>query len=172
MKGFPEAYLDIETTGLYAYQDRITVIGIYCCNECDGQVIQLFDENLTTKNLLKALEGTERLYTYNGERFDLPFIRTHLGPDLSLMHEHVDLMFDCWKNNLRGGLKVVLRRLGIARETEGLTGIDAVLLWDQYKYNNNLEALDLLLRYNRDDIVNLKELRNHLVNLKSISPLQ
>jgi uncharacterized protein YprB with RNaseH-like and TPR domain len=129
-------------------------------------VIQLFDEKLTTKNLLKTLEGTEKLYTYNGERFDLPFIRTHLGPDLSLMHDHTDLMFDCWKNDLRGGLKKVLRRLGISRETDGLTGLDAILLWEQYKQTNNLNALELLLRYNRDDIVNLKELKDYLAGAK------
>jgi len=170
VKGFPEAYLDIETTGLCAYQDHITVIGIYFCNDCDNHIVQLYDNKLTTKNLLKALEGTEKLFTYNGQSFDLPFIRTHLGPDLSLMHNHIDLMYDCWRNNLKGGLKVVLKRLGISRETEGITGYDAVILWQQYKESDDLKALDLLLRYNRDDVVNLKQLKDYLLDSKPIKP--
>ena len=166
MKDFPEAYLDIETTGLNAHQDCITVIGIYFCNDCDNYVIQLYDRKLTTKNLLKALEGTEKLFTYNGQNFDLPFISAYLGLDLNLMHDHIDLMYHCWRNNLRGGLKAVLRQLGISRETEGITGYDAVILWQRYKESKDLKALHLLLRYNQDDVVNLKQLKDYLINSK------
>jgi uncharacterized protein len=163
MEGFPDAYLDIETTGLESWNYSITVIGIYFVNECEARLVQLYDDRLTKKNLLKALQGSSALYTYNGKNFDLPFIRMHLGPDLFLMHEHTDLMYDCWRHNLKGGLKAVLKRLGISRETDGLNGRDAVWLWEQYKYEGSKKALDLLLRYNRDDVVNLKQLREQLV---------
>ena len=39
MLGFNNAYLDIETTGLYPHQDSITVIGIYFCDEGEGKLI-------------------------------------------------------------------------------------------------------------------------------------
>lgn len=162
MIGFPDAYLDIETTGLYSYHCRITVIGIYFCNAYETGLVQLYNENLTRKNLLEVLKGSDRLFTYNGERFDLPFIRHRLGPDLSSMHLHSDLMHRCHQHMLKGGLKAVLSRLGISRETEGLTGWHAVLLWNKYVASGDKEAMDLLLRYNRDDVVNLRDLREQL----------
>ncbi|MFA5400267.1 MAG: ribonuclease H-like domain-containing protein [Dehalococcoidia bacterium] len=165
MIGYPEAYLDIETTGLYAHESRITVIGIYFCNGDDGRLVQLYDSSLSRDNLLDTMKGTEHMYTYNGSRFDIPFIRTCLGPDLELMHRHTDLMYRCWDHNLRGGFKRVLQHLGISRETEGLNGMDAIWLWEKYKKHDDLNALDLLLRYNRDDIVNLRQLRDALAEI-------
>lgn len=165
MIGFCDAYLDIETTGLYAYRDRITVIGIYFHNGEEGRLVQLYNDKLRCKDLLDVMEGTENIFTYNGDRFDLPFINTRFGADLSRMHKHTDLMFDCWRHNLKGGLKAVLRRLEICRETDGLTGMDAVWLWKKYCRSNDKAALDLLLRYNRDDVVNLKQLRESLSSI-------
>ena len=167
MIGFPDAYLDIETTGLYPHESMITVIGIYFCNGDDGRLVQFYDSKLNCKNLLHAMEGTEHVFTYNGSRFDIPFIRTHLGPDLSIMHRHTDLMYNCWDHNLRGGFKRVLKHLGISRETDGLNGMDAIWLWQQYKKSNDQAALDLLLRYNRDDIVNLRQLRDALAEINT-----
>ncbi len=165
MIGFPDAYLDIETTGLYPSESRITVIGIYFCNGDDGRLVQLYDRNVTHSNLLDAMAGTENVFTYNGSRFDIPFIRARLGPDLELLHVHTDLMYQCWDHNLRGGFKKVLKHLGICRETDGLNGLDAISLWQQYKEFNDQSALDLLLRYNRDDIVNLRQLRDALTEI-------
>lgn len=162
MIGFNDAYLDIETTGLYAYHDRITVIGIYFHNGKEGRMVQLYNERLRCKNLLDVMEGTENIFTYNGERFDLPFINAHMGADLGRMHRHTDLMYDCWRHNLKGGLKAVLRRLEITRETDGLTGMHAVWLWEKYCQTNDKAALDLLLQYNQDDVINLKQLRESL----------
>jgi uncharacterized protein len=167
MNGFSNAFLDIETTGLYPNEDSITVIGIYFCDEAEGQLVQLYDSSLNCDALLKVMEGTDNVYTYNGERFDLPFIKAHLGPDLSMMHKHTDLMFDCWRYNLKGGFKAVLRRLGIERETEGLSGLHAIWLWEQYTKQKDQAALELLLKYNRDDVVNLKQLRDSLAGIKS-----
>ncbi|MFA5079380.1 MAG: ribonuclease H-like domain-containing protein [Dehalococcoidia bacterium] len=162
MIGYPEAYLDIETTGLYPHESAITVIGIYFCNGDDGRLVQLYDSTVSCDNLLEAMRGTEHMYTYNGSRFDIPFIRACLGPDLDRLHRHTDLMYKCWDYNLRGGFKRVLQHLGIFRETEGLNGMDAIRLWERYKQFNDPDALDLLLRYNRDDIVNLRQLRDAL----------
>lgn len=168
MIGFNDAYLDIETTGLYAYHDQITVIGIYFHNGKEGRMVQLYNERLCCKNLLDVMEGTENIFTYNGERFDLPFINAHMNADLGRMHRHTDLMYDCWRHNLKGGLKAVLRRLEITRETDGLTGMHAVLLWEKYCRTNDKAALDLLLQYNQDDVINLKQLRESLALIDTI----
>ena len=43
-----------------------------------------------------------------------------------------------------------------------MAGYDAVLLWDKYRRENNRDALDMLLEYNREDVENLRVLRNIL----------
>ncbi len=157
-----EAYLDIETTGLSLFFDAITVIGIYRCDGRNGEVIQLVDEEVTRDNLFKALEGVNTIYTYNGSRFDFPFIHASMGMDLEAKFHHHDLMYDCWENNLFGGLKAVEQQLGIPRQLQGIHGVEAVELWWRYKLDHDYNALALLLQYNKEDVVNLKTLRERL----------
>jgi len=156
------AYLDIETTGLSCLYADITVIGIYLVKGSRRQMVQLVGEEATPENLLKVLDGVGTIYTYNGSRFDLPFIRGALGVDLTELCHHHDLMYDCWRCNLKGGFKVVERRLSIPRQTVGLTGWDAVILWRRYQRYGDENALALLLRYNKEDTMNLKVLRERL----------
>src|ERR1017187_6618174 len=100
-----DAYLDIETTGLSPGQCQITVIGIYITGEKGQNFIQLVGREITASALNEALEGVSGLYTYNGRRFDLPFIHACIGVNLETRIKHCDLMHHCWKNNLYGGLK-------------------------------------------------------------------
>ena len=156
------AYLDIETTGLSPYGCDLTVIGIALENGRKCQVVQLIEDNLYEAKLLKILKGIDELYSYNGSRFDLPFIEAKLGIDLKACFKHTDLMYDCWRYNLKGGLKVVEQLLGINRKLTGVDGYMAVLLWYDYVNNNNQQALRTLLDYNREDVVNLRVLRRKL----------
>jgi uncharacterized protein YprB with RNaseH-like and TPR domain len=71
-------------------------------------------------------------------------------------------MYDCWRQNLRGGLKAVERQLGIERRLKDVNGWEAVKLWWRYVDSFDLEALDRLLEYNREDVVNLKALKARL----------
>jgi len=157
-----DAYLDIETTGLSWLDAEITVIGIYLVNGSDGRLVQLVGRDVTVENLLKIVDGVSTIYTYNGSRFDLPFIRGALGVDLEAVADHHDLMYDCWRCNLKGGFKAVEQQLGIPRRLEGITGFDAVLLWWRYQYYSDENALATLLEYNREDVMNLKVLRERL----------
>ncbi|HEY97762.1 MAG TPA: ribonuclease H-like domain-containing protein [Dehalococcoidia bacterium] len=158
-----EAYLDIETTGLSAFSGAITVVGIYLCDNSDARFIQLVGRDITRYSLLETLEGVDTIYTYNGRRFDLPFINVQLGINLEELFNHRDLMYDCWRYNLRGGFKAVERQLGIPRELVEVDGRMAVRLWWRYVDSFDLEALDTLLAYNREDVVNLKELKERLL---------
>jgi uncharacterized protein YprB with RNaseH-like and TPR domain len=157
-----EAYLDIETTGLSPEYSEITVIGIHVCNGDDSNFVQLVGRDITTDSMLEALNGVEIIHTYNGRRFDLPFIHRKLGINLEEMFSHRDLMYDCWKNNLRGGFKAVERQLGITRDSAGITGFDAVRLWWRYVDAFDLDALNTLLQYNKEDVINLKILKEKL----------
>ncbi|MFC1898953.1 ribonuclease H-like domain-containing protein [Chloroflexota bacterium] len=164
MNNTVEAYLDIETTGLSPADCIVTVIGIYTCNGEETKVIQLVGKDISAESTLEALSGVATIHTYNGSRFDLPFIHSCLGIDLSRMFPHRDLMFDCWQQNLYGGLKAVERQLGIERDLKDVNGYEAIRLWWRYVDSFDLEALDKLLLYNKEDIVNLRTLKAKLLN--------
>lgn len=160
---YSEAFLDIETTGLSCACDDITVLGIYLVNETETRCVQMIGDEINVDVLMEALEGVDVIYTYNGSRFDLPFINSRLGIDLNAIFEHRDLMYDCWRNNLRGGLKSVERQLNIKRKLTEVNGFEAIRLWWRYFNDCDQEALSTLLEYNREDVVNLKTLKELLV---------
>jgi len=158
-----DAYLDIETTGLSCRYANITVVGIYLVNGIDSKLVQLVGGEVNIDNLLEAVNGVQTIYTYNGSRFDLPFIEGSLGIDLKTLAVHHDLMYDCWRCNLYGGFKAVEQQLGIQRLLKGISGWDAVLLWQRYQDYGDQNALELLLEYNKEDVMNLKMLRERLL---------
>ena len=159
-----DAFLDIETTGLSPYHDQITVVGIATGEGRHPRLTQLVGEEITALNIKEAMQGTQTLYTYNGGRFDLPFILSRMGVDLELAFRHHDLMYDCWAKNWYGGLKAVERHLGIRRKLPDINGSEAVRLWHRYQDTDDLDALHLLLEYNKEDVLNLMALRAHLAN--------
>ena len=150
-----KAYLDIETS----FSGEITVIGIYYS---DGRLIQLTGDEVNYDTLLASLNRAETIITYNGSRFDLPVIRNRLGIDLTQYYNCYDLMYDCWKYNLYGGLKSVEEQLGIDRNSKGIDGWEAMRLWENYRTHNDHQALSTLLQYNRDDVINLVTLEKKL----------
>lgn len=157
-----EAYLDIETTGLSPWHNEITVIGIHVCNGDTTNFIQLVGKDITADNILEALKGVTIIHTYNGSRFDLPFINSRLGIDLAKLFNHCDLMYDCWNRNLYGGFKSVERQLGIGRKLTEVNGLEAVRLWWRYINDYDEDALATLLEYNKEDVINLKFLKDKL----------
>jgi uncharacterized protein len=167
-----DAYLDIETTGLSPEYSKITVIGIHLVEEENERFVQLVGDDITAESLLKALEGVGTIHTYNGSRFDLPFIQTHLGVDLTKDYAHCDLMFDCWQNNLYGGLKRVEQTLGIPRKLTEVNGLEAVRLWWRYVNDYDENALKTLCEYNKEDVVNLKFLREKVGGGKRVAKRQ
>jgi len=156
------AYIDIETTGLSRHSAELTVVGIALEKGRQCHVIQLLEAGLSEDRLLTALRGVDEIYSYNGSRFDLPFIAARLGVDLKGCFKHTDLMYDCWRNKLKGGLKAVERQLGIDRRLKDVDGFMAVKLWYEYVNNHDRRALATLLEYNREDVVNLHVLRQRL----------
>jgi uncharacterized protein len=146
------AYVDIETTGLSAGCDKITMIGIY-----NGKETETYIRGINLEEAAAELSKYKQLITFNGARFDLPFIE-HEFPGF-FNHLHVDLLYPLKKIGYSGGLKKIEVELGIDRsdETAGITGFDAVRLWNRYERGDE-EALDLLVKYNREDVVNLEKI--------------
>ena len=163
MQPIMEAYLDIETTGLSPRYHDVTVVGIHVEDGCEGKFIQLVGEQISAVNILEALGGVNTIYTYNGSRFDLPFLYVRHKVNLAREFKHCDLMYHCWKNSLYGGFKAVERQLGIQRQLIEVNGYEAVRLWWRYVDYFDLDALNTLLEYNKEDVINLKTLRERLL---------
>ena len=96
------------------------------------------------------------LITYNGSSFDLPYIK-RLFPGIQLPSIHIDLKHLMRRAGFSGGLKAIEKQLGIVRNggINGMNGYDAVRLWYYYKMGDR-SALNILIKYNTADIVNLK----------------
>jgi len=147
------AYLDIETTGTVWPGLLVTVVGLY-----DGQTMRQFVHGANLRKFPKAISEFDLLVTFNGTQFDLPVLKTYF-PELRLPPAHVDLRFLMARLGYKGGLKRIEPRFGIHRpnEVNGMDGYMAVLLWERYQRGDK-GALDLLLTYNREDVVNLEVL--------------
>lgn len=154
-----DAYLDIETS----FRKEITVFGVH---REDTGLCQLVGDKITPGRILDILKGIDTIYTYNGKRFDIPVIARCIGLDLSSQFKIYDLMYDCWAKNLYGGLKWVEKVLGIRRSLAGMDGHDAMELWEEYFWFKNRDALRKLLKYNEEDVSNLKILRERLARYR------
>lgn len=143
------AYLDVETDE----DQRITVIGVY-----DGVEVYHFVRGDNLEEFPEFIQEFAMLVTFNGLSFDIPLIQRTF-PGLVLDQFHLDLCPTLRRLGLRGGLKRIEQQLGLIRDPdlEGLSGREAVLLWRAYRLGHNA-ALETLLRYNREDVVNLKPL--------------
>lgn len=155
------AFVDIETTGISRWSDEITIIGIY-----DGSIPHLY---VNGKNLHEAsakLKEFDIVVTFNGKQFDIPFIEQHFSCTYDFIH--LDLRYMLKELGLQGGLKNIEHQLGISRDLslQGVDGFEAVNLWYQYK-RGNPQALLKLLKYNEQDIINLKPLLEFYINQKT-----
>jgi hypothetical protein len=151
-------FFDIETTGLDHERDRVTTVSLHR----DGETRTLVrGDDLTADALAEAFADAGLLVTFNGARFDVPFLETSFDVDLD--YPHLDLMYACRSAGLTGGLKTVERAVGIERDRPDLSGRDAVRLWRQYERGDR-EALDTLVSYNRADTVNLATLADRVTS--------
>lgn len=151
-------YLDIETTGLDADRHSVTTVSLHR----RGETTTLINgQDLTAERLQAELDDAAALVTFNGQRFDVPFLETALDVDATM--PHIDLMYPCRKLGLTGGLKPIEKELGIARDQPDITGRDAVRLWHQYERGDHA-ALEKLVRYNQADTVNLETLMETVSN--------
>ena len=146
-------FLDIETTGLGGQGDYITIIGLF-----NGTQIKTFIKGRNLEDFVTELRNYSVIVTYNGKCFDLPFIRSEFK-DFRFTQAHIDLRYFLYRLGYSGGLKRVEANVGIQRE-KGLQDIDgylATVLWRKY-LAGDARALQALIRYNIEDVVNLKYL--------------
>lgn len=162
---FPEfrdsvAYFDIETTGLRPDLSSITTIAVY-----DSRDVRYYVSGRNLTDFVDDIQQYKLLVTYNGKCFDIPFVEKFF--DIEVKAAHIDLRYVLASMGYKGGLKGCERQLGIDRgELEGVDGYFAVLLWNEYVDSGSERALETLLAYNIEDVVNLERLMALSYNLK------
>lgn len=153
---FPEStlFLDIETTGLSLEGDSVTCVGV-----SDGRSVAAYVRGENLSRFPEALAGVDLLVTYNGSMFDLPVLARAFPRVEFARFRHVDLRFPLHRLGVKGGLKGAERQLGLARPREiaEVDGFMAVQLWRAHRAGSP-RALETLLRYCLEDVVNLKPL--------------
>ncbi len=176
------AYIDIETSYLGKFTDQrlfrdcrnheISVIGVRTLDETCDTFIQLVGKEATKANLLRVLEGVDRLVTYNGRSipdkvkgytgFDFPVISAQLGVVLDKEFPHLDLCPECWKKGLWGGQKAIEERLGLRRNLPGKDGKWADETWKVYLATNDERHKNEVLGYNKEDVYMLRRIEEAL----------
>ncbi|NOG93443.1 MAG: exonuclease [Armatimonadetes bacterium] len=154
---FPEfsqklTYLDIETDG-GSSGDSITMVGVF-----DGKEYRSFVKGCNLEDFPGYIENYGVIVTFFGSGFDVPMLSRKF-PWIRFDMFHIDLCPTMRRLGLRGGLKKIERQLGISRsvDTQGLSGRDAIFLWNRYVAGDE-DALDRLIKYNEEDVVNLEKL--------------
>ena len=146
------AYVDIETTGL-GKRSEITVVGLY-----DGTRTHSYIAGDNLDQFARDIHDYSLLVTFNGQHFDIPFLKRAF-PQVTWNHLHCDLRWALKSLGHTGGLKKIEQRLGLHRDDEidGLSGYDAVLMWQRYLRGEE-DALRVLVEYNAADVENLEYL--------------
>ena len=153
-------YLDIETTGLSADLHYVTVVGALY----DGIFHQwTWPEPLD--QLAEWIGSAPLTVTFNGRRFDVPFLRRHF-PTIPQPSAHIDLLYIARGAGLPGGQKAIEEQLGLQREdaVRGVDGPEAVACWCKALYGDG-PSYRQLLAYNRADVELMPQIASHLCGM-------
>ncbi len=146
-------FLDIETTGLSLYYDKITLIGT-----SNGHKIKIFVKDNNLEEAINYLQNYEMIVTFNGKLFDIPFIMKEF-PEAKIPPIHIDLRYLLRSLGVTGPLKKVEAKLNIPRpkDVQEINGREAAVLWSRFVKGDD-QALEKLLLYNIYDVVNLQSI--------------
>ena len=168
-------FVDIETTGFSAERSPIYLIGIACCDEDIRLTLYLAETREEEPQILKAFlrQLTERpiqqIVTFNGERFDLPYLKTRAGlcglselasilpgSDSASSLTSVDLYRSIARHRHLFHLEHYRQRsieefLGVQRNDE-YDGGKLIEVYRRYEKKPDAESEKLLVLHNREDV--------------------
>lgn len=176
-------FLDIETTGLNRKHEPIYLIGLIYFHEKDNNwcLTQLFANHLDKERaLLEKLNNFisrfDLIITYNGDSFDLPFIK-YRSKKHNIKSQILNInSFDIYRKikdnksylhlkNLK--LKTIEESLGIYREDE-YSGKDCIDFYYQYMKTGKEFLKQRILKHNYDDLYYLMDVVKILDNIDDI----
>lgn len=162
---------DIETTGLSKKNHQIYLIG--CAHRSAEKITihQFFAESPAEEadiilEFLQLAGKYKKLITFNGKRFDIPFVLEkcsyyHFDSHL-LPPDHLDIYLECKKIKALLGLNSCKQTsveafLGIQRK-DLYDGGQLIQVYKDYVISKSSEALDLLLLHNYEDVAKMVEI--------------
>ena len=169
---------DIETMGLMPYKDMVINAGF--CDPETGDCFQLFaeskhDEERLIRDIYEILSRYEAVVTYNGNRFDLPFIKTRAqkyGIKEFPFFWSIDLyryLRKYWPMAERMphlNQKSVEIALGLSTDRDDkIDGGECIPLYEHYNCYRDEESKQLILLHNADDVKQLAKIYNAAVFL-------
>lgn len=169
--------IDIETTGFSPKTEVISILG-YILYDDGWKVVQLFnygDERAVLEDFLRDLKATRRIISFNGDAFDLKFIKARTeayGLSWPQGLDSLDLYAYLRTNKAYSPYPVVgQNRLeeiyGIHRESD-LDGRQAVSLYKRFLKTKDPAIKKDLVYYNFLDIYNLSQLFDIYGELEAI----
>ncbi len=164
-------FFDIETTGLSAKTAAIYLIGCLCLSDGRWKLIQWMaerfsEEQQVVKAFLDYCKDFDTLIHFNGDTFDIPFLRK-CAENYSIPHPFdrmasIDLLKRI--RPLKGRLSLQDLKL---KTIEGFLGIDRedlyhggelIAVYHNYVKNHDPELQKILLLHNAEDIKNMPAL--------------
>lgn len=178
-------FFDIETTGFSRQTARIYLIGTLEIGE-DKNIFRQYltetqaDEKILLKKFLADIKTSKALISFNGDSFDLPFIKARCQKykiDCKVLDQIKSL--DLYKEIKEGALflslenyklKTIERYMGIYRE-DLFSGGDLISLY--YEYENGDKNLEnILLLHNEEDILNMPNLYSFLAYINETNTIK
>jgi len=172
-------FLDLETTGLRADRSLTSLIGILYRQQDSLRLEQWYSgdvagERRQLQRLQRLLERFDRVVTYNGNGFDLPFLRCrwrwHQLAGISDGCESLDLLVDVRRRYRKEWPNCRLttaeeRLLGIPRCSDDVPGSEAPLRFQDMRQGAPLSVIEPVLLHNRRDLISLVGLRIELLKV-------
>ena len=171
----PLTWLDIETTGLNPRTSHVTLIGYLIPADLGRELVQVFveapeEEAEALSTAFRELRRASTVITFNGGRFDLPFLRersARFGMQMPMMH-HRDLLDEAlaWDPRRRivpdHRLQTLMQHFGLARH-DPRSGYDMVTIYERWLERRQVEDRQSILDHNADDLLKLPELTVQLI---------
>lgn len=163
--------IDIETTGLYPNSSKVILGGVLDLTESGLGIRQYFleqgdDEKDLLVEYVSQLKEADVLITYNGNGFDLPFLKHRLAHHaIRIDFDHCQ-SFDLYRalhhySNFRSILpnlkqKTIETYLGLSVDRQDeISGQESVALYQGYLADGSLDKKEKILLHNHDDLVQL-----------------
>lgn len=176
---------DIETTGLSPKNSIVMLGGVVAERDANRRAAQIFaaseeEEKELLERYIKWLSHFDIVITYNGQSFDLPFIRKRLihhglntfeldrlySLDLYRVVKYHSFLPELLTDLKQKSVEIYLG--DSSARTDKIGGAENIKLYDSYKHSSGAEqenALSQILLHNRDDIVRLSDMLRLLQNL-------
>lgn len=167
-------FLDIETTGLDPNRSKIVMIGLIYFKDGIYYLEQLFSEKTSEdevlKKIVKYIQNSKYIVTYNGISFDINFIKKRAdlyGLKVPFDDKYLIDLYRIFKGNKKYfsvenfKLKTIEKFIGLER-SDSISGKDFIKLYNSFSLNPKKEYLELMLQHNFDDVFNLPFLLENL----------